>query len=84
MAVTPVFVLFASILVVVGFVTTYEFRSDRNRAHDLLCGCARGRYNIPCGHDTGTTNLCPTWSTVSGCHCGPVVPHTGTNARTQP
>lgn len=34
------------------------------------CGCDEtGWQNLPCGHQSGATSACPSWSPVDGCRC---------------
>lgn len=33
------------------------------------CGCDDATMNEPCGHESGITSVCPSWSPVDGCRC---------------
>jgi len=33
------------------------------------CGCDAVCWNVPCGHQSGVTSLCPSWGPVDGCTC---------------
>jgi hypothetical protein len=37
--------------------------------NDDRCGCDAGFWNEPCGHKSGVTSACPSWSPVDGCRC---------------
>jgi hypothetical protein len=38
--------------------------------HDnTKCGCNAGFWSEPCGHSSGITSSCPSWSPVDGCSC---------------
>jgi hypothetical protein len=33
------------------------------------CGCGKGFWLYPCGHEAEADSMCPHWSPVDGCQC---------------
>lgn len=37
--------------------------------HNSVEECEHRGQNVPCGHECGFDEVCPTWSPVTGCNC---------------